>query len=135
MPDSLVDKYARRPGSELLTPEPEALEADFGCFGWLRGVRERAICLELRKKDGRILALGYAWIDRMEYDPDRGITLHAGGTTVEIMGSGLNAEVRPGVTLVAGLIHHRVAWVSEVGDESQCHASSPPTYISSIIMT
>lgn len=113
MHDSLVDRYARRNPAEAPTPEPEAAEADMGCFGWLRGVKERALMLELRKKDGHILALGYAWIERIEYDPAQGITLYSPGKRVVMNGSGLNREVRPLVSLFGGLLRHRVPWVRE----------------------
>lgn len=115
MPESMVEKYAKRSeGIEAAMPEPDDAEADLGCFGWLRGTNERAVSLELRKKDGRILAIGYNWIDHIEYDPDIGIILHTPDRTVQIVGSGLNSEVRPGVSLFAGLIRHRVSWVREV---------------------
>ncbi|MCC7390169.1 MAG: hypothetical protein IT431_15530 [Phycisphaerales bacterium] len=114
MQDSLVERYARRnPPLDPPAPEPEVTEADMGCFGWLRGVRERALMLELRKKDGHILALGYAWIERIEYQPERGITLHSPGRRVLLQGSGLNREVRPLVSLFGGLLRHRVPWVRE----------------------
>lgn len=115
MSESMVDRYAKRgEGLAATLPEPEPAETDLGCFGWLRGMRERAPCLELRKSDGRILAVGYAWIDRMEFDPDSGITLHAGAQTIRLEGSGLNHEVRPGVRLFEGLARQRVPWVREV---------------------
>ena len=40
-----------------------ALLEDFGAFGWLRGIRDRAIMLEIRHRDGRVPAFGYAWLD------------------------------------------------------------------------
>lgn len=115
MTDSLIDKYAKRgapadvsrPGSEV------GDEEDLGCFGWLRGVRDRAIMLELRRKDGHVLAVGYAWIERIELDPEKGITLHLPGRSITITGSGLNKDARPTVRLFDGLIRHRVPWVRE----------------------
>jgi hypothetical protein len=124
----MVDKYARRSGGiEAAIPEPDDAASDLGCFGWLRGARERAVSLELRKKDGRILAIGFSWIDHVEYDPDRGITLHTPDRTVRIIGSGLNTEVRPGVSLFGGLIRHRVSWVREAErvDGLVCSSQAP----------
>lgn len=110
MSDSLIDKYAKRPPSQLAEhAEPET--NDLGCFGWLRGVRDRAIMLELRKKDGHVLAVGYAWIERVELVPEQGITLHLPGRKVFINGSGLNNGVS--ARLFDGLIRHRVPWVRE----------------------
>lgn len=116
MPDSLVEKYAKRASEASPEPshEPEAIESDLGCFGWLRGVKERALMLELRKKDGHVLALGYAWLERVEYQPEKGITLHTPGRTVRIVGSGLCREARLGVSLFAGLIRHRVPWIIQL---------------------
>lgn len=128
MSESMVDKYAKRSqGIEAAMPEPEDPESDLGCFGWLRGARERAVSLELRKKDGRILAIGYSWIDHIEYDPDNGITLHTPDRTVRIIGSGLNTEVRPGVSLFGGLIRHRVPWIREAErvDGLDCSSQAP----------
>lgn len=110
MSDSLIDKYAKRPPSQLAEhAEPET--DDLGCFGWLRGVRDRAIMLELRKKDGHVLAVGYAWIERVELVPEQGITLHLPGRKVHIKGSGLNNG--ESARLFDGLIRHRVPWVRE----------------------
>jgi hypothetical protein len=88
---------------------------DLGCFGWLRGVRDRAIMLELRKHDGSITAIGYAWLERVQFDPSEGITLHLLGRTIRIKGRNLNNEVRPQVRLFHGIARHRVPWIQEVG--------------------
>lgn len=110
MSDSLLNKYTR-PQTEPDDPQLET--EDLGSFGWLRGMRERATMLELRKKDGNITAIGYAWIEKIEFDPSEGITIHALGQKVQIQGRYLNAEVRPGVSLFQGLTRHRVPWVGE----------------------
>lgn len=86
---------------------------DQGCFGWLRGVRERAIMLELRKRDGHVLAVGYAWLESVEFVPEEGLTLYLPGRKVIIKGSGLNTETRSGVRLFDGLLRHRVPWMRE----------------------
>ena len=89
---------------------------DFGAYGWLRGVRERSLMLELRKKDGGVIALGYAWLERIEFDPSEGITLKFAGQVVKITGRNLNAELRPNVRLLAGLVRHRVPWIQEADE-------------------
>src|SRR5262249_46759205 len=86
---------------------------DLGAFGWLRGIRDRATMLELRKKDGSIMALGYGWLDRAEFDPSDGITLHVLGRTVRIKGRNLNAETKPLMRLFHGIVRHKVPWVIE----------------------
>ncbi len=82
MTDSVLQKFASRTG-EGAEPSPEAEQLDdLGAFGWLRGVRDRAVMLELRRKDGNILAVGYAWLDKAEFNPSQGITLSLGGQTI-----------------------------------------------------
>jgi hypothetical protein len=115
MIDSILGKHFGRQleqvaeDSETDTDLPDSL----GAFGWLRGARDRAVMLELRKKDGNVLAVGYAWLERAEYDPSVGITLHVGGKTVSITGRNLNMELRPNLRLFQGLTRHRVPWIQE----------------------
>lgn len=117
MPDKLLDKYlGKRTGSPTHVPEPEGTE-DCGAFGWLRGIRDRAIMLEIRHRDGRATALGYAWLDLVEYDPSEGITLRFSGKSVKIVGSGLNSEIRPNIRLLDGIIRQRVPWIAEASGE------------------
>ena len=124
MSDSLIDKYAKRPPSQLADQaEPET--DDLGCFGWLRGVRDRAIMLELRKNDGHVLAVGYAWIERVELIPEEGITLHLPGRKVYIKGSGLNNG--ESARLFDGLVRHRVPWVRESEHAKRPSDSEQPT--------
>lgn len=115
MTDRLIDKYTKRsPQGDPASPDPEGDEAEnLGCFGWLRGVRDRSLMLELRKKDGHCLAVGYSWLERVEFEPEEGITLHLPGRKVRITGSGLNTEARPTVRLFDGIIRHRVPWIRE----------------------
>lgn len=96
---------------------------DLGAFGWLRGVRERAVMLELRRRDGDVLAVGYGWLERAEYDPSRGITLHVAGQPIRIRGSSLNAPVRPQVRLFEGIVRHCVPWIREAGMGERMRAS------------
>ena len=119
MTDSILDRYYKRPDAEPAGPstldapsDPDAAET-VGCFGWHRGTRDFPKMLELRRKDGSITAVGYAWIERVDYDPDHGITIHALGQTLRLTGPNLNAEARPGVRLFHGITRHKVAWVEE----------------------
>jgi hypothetical protein len=108
------------------------LADDLGAFGWLRGVRERALMLELRMRDGRIVAQGYAWLERVEFDPADGITLTFTGRTIRIVGKRLNAEVRPLVRLFDGLLRHRVPWVTEAGRSSALGAEAQEVVVERI---
>jgi hypothetical protein len=129
MTDRLLDKYTKRPVADAPKPELETDEADdCGCFGWLRGVRDRSIMLELRKKDGHILAISYSWLERVEFDPEEGITLHFPSRKVKITGSGLNTDARPTVRLFDGIIRHRVPWIREA-DRNECLKSAPDLVI------
>ena len=87
---------------------------DFVAFGWLRGIRDSAPMLELRKKTGTILAVGYSWLEKAEFDPSEGIFLDIGDQRIAIRGRNLNAEVRPGVRLFEGITRHRVSWILEI---------------------
>lgn len=117
MPErSFAERLAGRQGEEGRTLDSR-LEAEawdnLGCFGWLRGVRDRAPMLELRKKTGNILAVGYAWLERAEFDPSDGITLHLAGQRVHIKGRNLNQDTRPLVRLFEGITRHKVPWIRE----------------------
>ena len=58
------------PSRTALPPRTSEEEpSDLGAFGWLRGVHERAAMLELRRKDGSIVAFAYHWLERAEFDP------------------------------------------------------------------
>ena len=103
--------------------ESEAIACDhLGCFGWLRGTRERALMLELRQKSGKVVAAGYAWLEAAEFDPSEGILLCFVGRPVRIRGRNLNAEVRPSVRLFEGITRHRVPGIREVSQADSLEA-------------
>jgi hypothetical protein len=112
----------------LINEPPE----DFGAFGWLHGSRERAVMLELRRKDGSITALGYAWLERADFDPSEGITLKFTGQTVRLAGSNLNSEVRPHLRLYDGLVRHRVPWLQEADEPTAMSAPKNATVIEKV---
>jgi len=118
MDKGVLQRYSTRPERE---GDPNVLDLDpiedLGCFGYLRGIRDRAVMLELRKKSGNCLAIAYSWIDRIEYDPSTGIHIHAGAITITIQGKNLNAEASSGRRLFEGLTRHRVSWIQEAKAE------------------
>jgi hypothetical protein len=63
--------------------------------------------LELRRRGGNITGMGYAWLERAEFDPSQGIILYFLGKMVRITGNNLNAEIRPHVRLFNGILRHR----------------------------
>ena len=113
---SMVSRLARRTAVDSQEVELEE-PVSFGCFGLLRGVRERALMLELRKRSGDILAIGYGWIERMAYDPSRGISLHVPGLSIRIEGRFLNEGEQP---LFQALTRHRVPWLCE-SERTEAH--------------
>lgn len=140
MSDRVLDKYTKlvtfpSTGSAThaaaLSPGEDDAD-DLGAFGWLRGVRERAVMLEVRKKDGRILAVGYSWIERMEFDPAEGIMLHLPGRAIRIKGSGLNSDSASSARLFDGLVRHRVPWVRETDRHEPLHSDTNPIIVESI---
>lgn len=120
-----------RIGSAVEPAEADACD-DLGAFGWLRGIRDRAIMLELRRKDGSIVAIGYGWLERVAFDPSEGITILAAGQKIRIRGRNLNAEVRPSVRLFEGIVRHRVPWVREADRSTGLQAGDRETVVNSI---
>lgn len=107
--------------------------SDLGAFGWLRGQHDRAPMLELRKKDGNIIAFPYTWLERAQFDPSDGILLKFGVEKVKITGRNLNAEVRPNVRLFAGIVRHRVPWIQEADQAAAMEASREATVVETIL--
>jgi hypothetical protein len=131
---TLIERLAAGKADPAQAGSPADAEGpeDFGSFGWLRGIRDRAVMLELRKKDGNILAIGYGWLERLEYNPTEGLTLHGVGSKVRIQGRNLNAEVRPGVRLYEGITRHRVPWLQEADEPDSLEADDKATVIERI---
>jgi uncharacterized protein YlzI (FlbEa/FlbD family) len=135
MNDSLLMKYTGRTAESIAEPTSapsETVTDDLGAFGWLRGTRDRVVMLELRKKNGNILAVGYGWIERVEFDPSVGITLHLSGHKITIKGRNLNAELRPNVRLFQGITRHRVPWIQEADEPASMQAGKNATVIDRI---
>lgn len=120
---TILERYARQNRDTRQIDDSVAEdegEDDFNAFGWLRGIRDRAIMLQLRKKDGNIDAPSYSLLERAEFDPSEGITLHFAGQKVRIRGQNLNKEIRPSIRLFEGIARHRVPWIQE-GDVLSGH--------------
>ena len=128
---TILDRYGARGPSPDGTLEADAVD-NLGAFGWLRGIRDSARMLELRKKDGSILAVGYGWLERVEFNPSEGITLSLVGRTIRIKGLNLNAEVRPCVRLFEGITRHRVPWIQEADRATGLEAGDRETVIDAI---
>ncbi len=92
-------------------------EASTACFGYLRGVRDRALEIEFRRSvEGDSISFPYSWLGPTRYHPSIGIQLlFVGPETylVTIRGRNLN-QVTDGVSLYErGILRHRVTWVGE----------------------
>lgn len=137
MSDEIVDRHVSRlqrsASGLLIDADTDADESEnFGAFGWLRGVRDRAPMLELRKRSGNILAIGYGWLERCECDPSASITLLAAGLRIRITGRNLDAELQPGVRLFNGIARHRVTWVAETRIADSIATNTAPCHIECI---
>lgn len=130
--DSVLERYTGRTAAgEASTPEPEATE-DYGVFGWVRGLRDRSIMLELRLKDGSVTSFGYAWLKKAVFDPSEGITLDFSGETVRITGRNLDAELGPRVRLFNGILRHRVTWIQQADGVAEISAGRAAVLIETI---
>jgi hypothetical protein len=132
--NSTMQKYATRfgEGPEAAgTSDAEGTE-DLGAFGLLRGRSDRAEMLELRKKTGNIRAIGYSWIQKVDFDPSGGITLHAGEEKIRIKGRNLNLVARQQTSLLGGIIRHRVPWLSESDQSATLQADKNVVIVEAI---
>lgn len=133
--DSVLKRYMPgRENGDAVAPEGEEQVDDLGAFGWLRGSRERAVMLELRKKDGSIRAVPYGWLESADFNPSNGITLHVKGQVVRIRGRNLNAECRPQLRLFEGIARHRVPWIQEANEPAALGADASATLIDEILI-
>ena len=129
---SAPDPFAlRRKANGTNSAEGDSVE-DYGAFGWLRGLQDRAIMLEIRLKDGRIKGRGYSWLQGVDFDGDGTITLNFSGETVTIKGRNLNGEARSNVRLLAGLLRHRVPWIQEADGADVLEAAKDKVVIEEV---
>ena len=136
MTDRILQRYTRtdRDDSQPVPVTDDQAEVDdLGSFGWLRGIRDRAIMLEFRQKDGNSVAFDYSWLRKVEFNPSEGITLHFGGdTVVKITGRNLNRPTRPNTHLLRGILGHRVPWIQEASEPDLIKAADDVTVIEEI---
>lgn len=132
MSDSALKRFLAASEQSPSTPDAPAELDDLGAFGVLRGTHDRALMLELHKKDGTIESFGYAWLARATYEPSEGIVLHFSGTTVKIIGRNLNSELRPNVRLFSAICRHRVPWIREMDEPTNWKAARLATVVEEI---
>jgi hypothetical protein len=130
---SLLERYTHRRDTKVDGEgDGEDVVDDLGCFGWLRGHRDRALMLELRKKTGAIQAIGYSWLQKIEFEPSSGITLWCPGQKVRIVGRNLNTDSGSKIRLFEGLTRHKVLWIREATEIGQFELPESATSIERI---
>jgi hypothetical protein len=102
--------------------EKDAEEECCPAFGYLRGLRERALAVEIRFRDGNRDYFPYSHLGPWRFNPSVGLLLKFTGdvvTLVLIRGSNLDALVGGSVNLTdRGLQRHRITFVREM-DEAE----------------
>jgi hypothetical protein len=121
----LTDRLAKKP---LEQADDAEIIDDYIAFGWLRG-RDKALFLELRRKDGNVTAFGYPWLESVTFDPSEGMRLIFTGRTVTIRGRNLNEAARPNVVLLNGILRHKVPWLQEADHSLGMWADKSATII------
>lgn len=136
MTGRILEVYTRRNAMGNGAPDTSVGDQsdidDLGCFGWLRGIRDRAFALELRRLNGYIVAVPYHAIERFEFDPSDGIALTVAGQKIRLKGRNLNGEVRPTIRLFEGLTRYRISWVQEGDGRLNASPSLSDTVIEAI---
>lgn len=101
-------------GRKVPAPEedPDAFE-DCGAFGFLRGVKDRALFLELRLRNGNRMAFPYALLERVSFDPSEGLFCHFMGGVVILRGRNFTRTTTSQISLLDGILRHRVPWIAE----------------------
>jgi hypothetical protein len=128
--DRFIHKVHHQSANENHANEESEID-DLGVFGFLRGSKERAPMLELRKCNGNILAVCYGMFE-VEFNPSEGITLNFGDRKVKIGGRNLNSETRPNIKLVEAIARHRVPWIREMSEPEQMKSRGGDTVVEKI---
>ncbi len=99
----------------------ELVEDSCPAFGYVRGVRDRAVTLQLRYRNGNSDFFPYSWLGPIRFNPSVGLLLKFTGdvvTLVLIRGSNLDVLVNESVNLTdRGLARHRIVWVREMDED------------------
>lgn len=121
--DNLELLRSRRPAT-LVPPAPpntteaEADEDSCAAFGYLRGIRDRALSLDFRYANGNSQSFPYSWLGPVKYNPSHGLLLKFVGDMIYlvlIQGMNLNGVVKGDASLYdRGIQRHRVTYVREL---------------------
>ena len=115
-------KPQAKPGAGKALKEPDEEIDSCAAFGFLRGIRDRALAVEFRLRDGTSKSFPYSWLGPMHFNPSVGLLIKFCGdlvTLVLIRGSNLDMLVSPGAVNLThrGLQRHRILWVREMTDQ------------------
>ena len=109
----------------------DAEEDSCAAFGFLRGIRDRALAIEFRYADGNSDWFAYSCLISWRFNPSLGLLLKFTAdvvTLVLIRGSNLDALVNGTVNLPHGIQRHRIMWVREMDEtEARKLAGDGPT--------
>jgi hypothetical protein len=127
-PNSLLEGLADRRSRLVLKEAEESDEQSCAAFGYLRGLREQALMLEVRFRNGNREWYPYSLLGSCRYNPSVGLLLRFTGdvvTLVLIRGSNLDALVHQGAVNLTdrGIQRHRILWVQEI-DEAELRRAS-----------
>lgn len=123
----------RLPRVRAKESDDDGSECSCSAFGYLRGIRDRAVAVEFRFLNGNSTWFPYAWLGNWQFNPSDGLLLKFTGDMVYlvlIQGSNLNRPLADSTTNLtsSGLQRHRVIWVREMDeDEIRRVGESGPT--------
>jgi hypothetical protein len=108
------------PGTKVAVLPPDEEEGETSAFGFLRGIRDRALNVEFRRaEEGDEVSFPYGWLGPTRYHPSVGIQMLFAGSElflVTLRGRNLNADLT-GANLYPWLLRHRVTWCRELTQE------------------
>jgi hypothetical protein len=109
------------PGGKGAPAAADEEEGATPAFGFLRGVRDRALNIEFRRAvEGDEVSFPYGWLGPTRHHPSIGIQLLFAGSElylVSLRGRNLNSSAE-GVSLYdRGILRHRVTWCRETPRE------------------
>lgn len=94
------------PEERMINDDEDYFPQEYQAFAVNRSPGKQSLMLEFKLRTGTSVALGYAWLQRAQFDPSKGISLQFTPGTVLILGRRLDK-------LFNGIVQHRARWVWE----------------------
>lgn len=110
---------------ETEADEVEELPGGSVAFARLLSPRRPELMLELRRKSGDALALGYAYLVSIGFKRSEGLVLEFTGHRVKVKGRNLQALFR-------GLVQQRVAFIQELDQMAEAALEETATTVTEI---